>query len=349
VKRLFFLLLPVLGFLSCESTDQGRDLEISMPVSITEIKPGSIEEFISTTASINATQNVILNSEVEGIYRLAKNPSTLRAYSPGDHVPAGATIIYLDNPEFENNVGIESQKLNLDISNREFEKQQSLYEKGGVTIRELKNSEKAYIDAKYAYENAMIQLNKLKITAPFKGTIIDLPYYTPGTKVNANQPMVQLMDYSNLYAEVNFPSKELNRILVDQKIRVMHHSATNDTLQGYIAQVSPALDPETRSFKATIHINNSEHVLRPGMFVRVETIVARHDSIIVIPKEIILSKRRGKTVFVVDKGAAFERIISIGLENEFEVEVTEGLKIGDKLVTKGFETLRNSSRVKIVR
>ena len=85
------------------------------------------------------------------------------------------------------------------------------------------------------------------------------------------------------------------------------------------------------------------------MFVKVETIVARHDSVIVIPKEIILSKRRGKTVFVIDKGAAFERVIGIGLENEYEVEVIEGLKEGDKLVIKGFETLRDRSRVKIVR
>jgi len=349
VKKTILSMILLLYVAACQDSDQGRELEISIPVSITEIKPASIEEFISTTASINATKNVVLNSEIEGVYRLATNPSTGKSYAPGDFVPAGRVIIHLDNPEFENNIGIESQKLNLDISKREFEKQESLYEKGGVTLRELKNSEKAYMDARYAYENATIQLKKLGITSPFQGTIIDLPYYTRGTKVNANQIMVQLMDYSKLYAEVNYPSKELNRIVVGQNIRLTHHSVTNDTLSGHVAQVSPALDPATRSFEAAIHINNPDHILRPGMFVKVETIVARHDSSIVIPKEIILSKRRGKTVFVVDKGAAFERIISIGLENEYEAEVIEGLKEGDQLVTKGFETLRNRSRVKIVR
>jgi len=328
VKKAFYLLIPILMLASCQDSNQGRDLEISIPVSISEIVPGSIEEFITSTASINATKNVILRSETEGIYRLAVNPSSSKPYAPGDFVQQGRTIIHLDNPEFENNIGIESQKLNLDISKREF---------------------RTYMDAQYAYENAFIQLKKLTIIAPFSGTIVDLPYYTKGTKVPVGQMMVQLMDYSKLYAEVNYPSKELNRIEVGQIIRITHHSITSDTLKGGLAQVSPALDPATRSFKATIHIANPDHILRPGMFVKIETIVARHDSIIVIPKEIILSKRRGKTVFVIDKGAAFDRVISIGLENEYEVEVIEGLKFGDQLVTKGFETLRDHSRVKIVR
>ena len=349
MKYLIILPISFLLLSGCQRDNQGGDLEISIPVSIAELKPASIEEFISGTASVNATKNVILRSENEGTYTLAVNRSTGKPYAPGDFVPKGTDIIHLDNPEFENNIGIESVKLNLDISKREFEKQQSLYEKGGVTLRELKNAEKSFIDARYAYQNSLLQLQKLKISAPFAGIIVDLPYYTAGTKVSANQLMVQMMDFSKLYAEVNYPSMELNRIKVGQQLRVMHHSLLRDTLNGEISQVSPALDPQTRSFKATILVNNPDNILRPGMFVKVETIVASHDSVIVIPKDIILSKRRGKTVFIVDKGAAFERTIGSGLENEFEVEVIEGLEFGEQLVVKGFETLRNRSKVKIVR
>jgi RND family efflux transporter MFP subunit len=258
-------------------------------------------------------------------------------------------MIIIDNPEHENNIKIESQKLNLDISKREFEKQQSLYEKGGITLRELRNSERTYIEARYTYDNALFQLQKLRITAPFDGIIIDLPYYTQNTKIPVNQKLVEIMNYEQLYAEVFFPAKELGRIQVDQDLRVTHYSLSKDTLGGKITQVSPALDPETRSFKAQILVENSAHLLRPGMFVKVETIVSRKDSAIVIPKDIILSKRRGKTVYVVEKGAAFRRIISTGIESENRVEVLEGLKEKERLVIKGFETLRNQSKVKIVK
>jgi membrane fusion protein (multidrug efflux system) len=348
VKKLTIFLAGCILLIACGQDDIGEDLDISIPVSIVEIKPGGIEEFVNTSGTVNAIKNVILRSEVEGIYRPAQNPRTGRVYTLGDQVTTGRTIIYLDNPEYENNIKIKSLKLNLDISRREFEKQKSLYDKGGVTLRELKNAERAFIDAQYAYDNAVIQLKKLKIIAPFDGIIIDMPYYTPGTKIDVNSLMVQLMDYTKLYADVYFPAKELNRVKTGQKIRATHYSIEEDTLWGSVTQVAPALDPQTRSFKSLITIDNPESLLRPGMYVKVETIVAQKDSVIVIPKNVILAKRQGKTVFVIDKGAAFERIITTGLENKEQVEVREGLAYGDRLVTKGFETLRNRSKIKIV-
>ncbi len=349
MKRIYLFVGLILSFWGCQESGSGDELEISMPVSVLEIKPGSIEEFITTTATVNASKNTVLYSEIEGKYRLQVNKQTGKYYSSGDQISKDEIIIILDNPEHENNIKIESQKLNLDISKREFDKQKSLYEKGGVTLRELKNSERSFIEAKYTYENALIQLQKMQISAPFSGIIIDLPYHTQNTKIPVNQVLLELMDYDQLYAEVFYPAKELGRIQVGQNLRVTHYSMSKDTLWGEITQVAPALNPDTRSFKAQILVANIQHLLRPGMFVKVETIVARKDSVIVIPKEIILSKRHGKTVYVVEKGAAFRRIVTTGIENAEQVEIMDGLKEKDRLVIKGFETLRNRSKVKIVR
>jgi RND family efflux transporter MFP subunit len=349
VKKIYLLLALLISFWSCDPSGSDDELEISMPVSVQEIKPSSIEEIISTTATVNAIKNTVIYSEVDGRYQLQRNPKSGKSYVPGDRISAGELVIVLDNPEHENNIKIQSQKLNLDISKREYEKQQSLYEKGGVTLRELKNSERTYIEAKYTYDNALYQLQKLRIRAPFSGTIIDLPYHTPNTRIPVNQVLMELMDYDQLYAEVFYPAKELGRIQVGQKLRVTHYSLSKDTLSGEVTQVAPALNPDTRSFKAQILVDNMQHLIRPGMFVKVETIISKKDSVIVIPKEIILSKRRGKTVYVVDKGAAFRRIVTTGIENDEQVEIMEGLKEKDRLVIKGFETLRNRSKVKIVR
>ncbi len=349
MRSRIILLISFLFLISCGNPDTGSDIEISVPVSVEEIKVKPIEEYLTTTGTVNAIKDVMLKSETSGFYRLATNTKTKRSFALGDFVQKDQVIIYLDNPELENNTKIESQKLNLEISKQEFEKQQSLYEKGGVTFRELKNSEKMYMDAKYTYDNALIQLSKLKVTAPFDGVVVDLPYYTPGIKVEANFIMAEIMDYRKLYMEVNLPGKELDRIEVNQPVRVMNYTLPDDTLEGKITQVSPALNPETRSFKASLDIDNPEWLLRPGMFVKADIVVDSKDSVIVIPKDIILSKRRGKTVYIVERGAAQERAISTGLENPEFVEVTEGLKKNERLVVKGFETLRHRSKVKIIR
>lgn len=338
----------ILLVFACNNSQENLDTQIAVPVSVQDVSLKPIEEFVTTTGTVKAIQEVALKAETDGFYRLGKN-SQGKFYALGDYVKKGDVIIYLDNPELENDIKIESQKLNLDISKREFEKQKSLYDKGGVTLRELKNAEKAFIDAKYNYDNAIIQLAKTKIVAPFDGFIVDLPHYTPGTKVSLNALMVQIMNYKKLYTEINLPGKELGRIKIDQPVRIMNYTLPKDTLWGKITQASPAIDADTRSFKATVEVDNHALLLRPGMFVKAEVVVAKKDSAIVIPKDVILASGHGKRVFVVVKGSADERRISTGIENPKEVEVTEGLKVDERLIVKGFETLQNRSKVKVVR
>ena len=256
VKRRHFLLIFGLFFIGCGGQDTNVATDISIPVSVEEIKPKPIEEFITTTGTVNAAKEATLNSETAGYYHLLRNKATGKPFALGDFVKKGREIIHLDNPELETNIKIESQKLNLDISKREYEKQQSLYKKGGVTLRELINSEKAYKDAQYNYDYSLLQLAKLKIVVPFDGVIVELPYYTPGVRINTNMPMAKIMNYSELYLEANLPGKDLGKMKTGQPVRIMNYSLTNDTLNGFITQVSPAINPDTRSFQASIQIIN---------------------------------------------------------------------------------------------
>ncbi|MEA2062628.1 MAG: efflux RND transporter periplasmic adaptor subunit, partial [Gemmatimonadota bacterium] len=339
----------LLLFAACTSPDTGLDTAVEIPVSVEDVALKPIEEYEVTTGTVMATKDDFLKSEAAGFYRLGINPRTSRAFALGDFVGKDQVIIYLDNPEQENTIKIESHKLNLDNTRREFEKQESIYKKGGVTLRELKNAERTYIDAKYSYENALIQLSKLEVAAPFDGVIVDLPYYTRGVKVPVNTDIVHLMDYSALTMEINLPGKQLGRVEVGQAVRVMNYTLPDKTLGATVAQVSPAIDPDTRTFKARVDIDNPDLLLRPGMFVKAEIVTARADSAVVISKDVILTRRDRKTVFVVERGFAREHRITTGLENPDEIEITEGLEVKERLVVKGFETLRNRSKVKIVR
>jgi len=348
VKTRLCMPLAVLVLTACGNPDTQVSTNIASPVSVEDIQPKMIEEYITATGTVSATAEVLLKAESSGYYRLAINPQTSRLFVMGDRVKKGTIIVYIDNPEQENTIRIKSQELTLDISKREYEKQKSLYEKGGVTLHELKNAEKALIDAQYSYDNAMIQLSKLRITAPFDGVIIDLPYYTPGNKIDSGAEMVHLMNYEKLTMETQLPGRHLGRVIPRQPVRVTNYTLPDKIFNGSITQVSPALDPETRSFKATIAVDNPDLLLRPGMFVKSEVVVSQADSTIVIPKNIILTRRNNKIVFVVERGTSVERTIETGLENPDEVQITKGLEIGERLVVGGYETLRNRSAVKII-
>ena len=343
-------LLALIGATTaCNNRPANTTTELAVPVSVSEIKPKSIEKTINTTGTLNATKKTSLSTETSGKYKLMINPRTHRPFALGDIVENGQVIIQLEDAEFENGIGFDSKKLNLEITEQTMKKQQSLFEKGGVTQLDYRNSEVNYTNAKYSFENAKLQLAKLKVRAPFKGVITDLPAFTNGTQVNSGAAVASLMDYSVMTLEVNLPEKYINEVAIDQLVRIMNYTLPNDTLPGNIKELSPAISTETRTFKGVVQVSNPELKLRPGMFAKADIVLARKDSVIVIPKELIISSQRGKSVFVVDNGTANEKRISIGYENQHEVEITSGLQRNDRLVIKGFETLKNRSKVKIIK
>lgn len=340
------LLLP--AFLSCNRQAETIQTDLSIPVSVMDVKTGNIETFINTTGTVMASHETTLLSEMAGKYYLAVNPATGSTYKLGDQVKKGIVIISIEDDEYENNIAIEARKLNLEISEQEFKKQETLYEMGGVTLRELRNSEISFINSKYDYENAMIRLARMKIIAPFDGVIVDLPYYTSGTRITAGTAMVTLMAYRNMYMEINLPEKNLQEISTGQHVYITSYVFPNDTLTGVVAQISPAISRETRTFKCKLDISNPNLLLRPGMFVKADIVILQKSDVILVPKEYILSDARGKRVFVIQQQTARERRITTGLENQEMAEVTTGLEVNQKLVIKGFETLRDRAKVNVI-
>ncbi len=334
---------------SCNPPDMEVNTTIEVPVGVIEVTTSSIEEFVSTTGSVYPLKEVSLNSEMTGEYSLQINPATGRPYALGDRVKAGASVIKLEDDEYVNNLRIKSKEVDLEISRLEHEKQQSLYEKGGATLRDLKNAEITLLNTQYDIESNQINLAKMSIKAPFAGVIADLPFFTNGTRVASNTLMVQIIDYRNLYMEANLPEKYFNNIERGYKVYVTSYTSTEDTLTGRITQISPSIDPETRTFKCFVEVENSDGILLPGMFVKADLVVNSSENTLVIPRDIIVSRNRNQIVYVVDKGVASERVITTGLENENSIEVKMGLLEGESIVTTGFETLRNQSRVRILR
>ncbi len=343
------MLLLALGLAACNNQTQNTETEVAIPVSVTDLRLSSIEQTTSTTGTVKATKDVSLSTEMSGRYRMLNNSRTGKPFMLGDRVESGQVIIELEDEEYENNIGIEAKELSLKMAEQDYKKQKSLFDKGGVTLSELSNAEVAAVNARDNYEKAKIQLGYMKVRAPFTGIITALPYFTNGTKVASGTAVVSMMSYEKLLLEVNLPEKQINQVVKNLPVRVMNYTLPEDTLSGIVQELSPAISTETRTFVAKLSIDNDKLLLRPGMFVQAEIILAKKDSVIVIPKDVVISNQRGKSVFTVQQGTAEQKQVTFGYENKDQVEITSGLKANDRLVIKGFETLRNRSKVKIIK
>ena len=350
MKRNFLLAAVVLlAIAGCRNQEQSLTADVEIPVSVEDIRLKSIEEFINTTGTAFPRGEIELKSKIAANYFLEKNPRTGKYWQMGDKVKTGDQIARLEDREYILSVKMETNQLNLELAESELKKQESLYEKGGVTLKELKTSSIEYENAKTNVENAKLQMAKTTIVAPIDGVIVDLPYYTQGVQLESGPSIVKIMDFQTMYMDVQLPEKYISVIKPNQKVRLTNYTIPEDTIIGRVTQLSPAIDADTRTFKGSIEITNSDYLLRPGMFVKADIVTNHKDSVIVIPKSIILSRQRGKTVFIVDRGVAMDRIIDTGLENLTDVEVTRGLMKNDRVVVSGYETLSSRSKVKIVK
>ena len=345
---LFIPLVIVFLLSGCENEESRIDTEIKIPVSVEGIKNQSIARYIETTGTVYSSMEGTIRSEITGKYRLQTNPATGKRFALGDYVKEGQLIVAIEDREFENNLQAESKKLNLQNSKNTLDKQKSLYDKGGVTLTELNAASIDYVNAKDAYEGTQIQKEKLYVRAPFNGIIVELPYHTQGVRLDQGQDLFKLMQYNRLLLDIKLPEKNLNEVNKGQQVEVTNYNLPDDTLGGMISQISPVIDPETRTFQSVLEITNNDLKLRPGMFVKVAILSEKRENTIVIPKETIISRQNSKVVFIVENGIAIEKVITTGLENQNVIEVLSGLKVNDRLVISGYETLRNKSKVSVI-
>ena len=348
VKIAGFVSLGCLLF-SCNNNRGNSTSETTTPVWVEDVQFRDIEEYITTTGTAKASKTVEISSESEGDYYLQTNPRTGHPYRLGDIVEKGDIIIRLENKEYENNVQLESKKLQIEITEKEWEGQKVLFEKGGATEKDVNNAKDSYINAKLNLENAYITLEKMNIRAPFRGVIVNLPYYTPGVETASGNVMVGIMDYSKMYIETQFPENAMEKLAVGQNVHITNYNIKEDTLQGKLTQLSPAINEDTRTFSGYIEISNPELKLRPGMFAKADVVTVRKDSVLAIPKDIIKNRRHGQLVYTVNRNSAEEIAIQTGISDDEYIEVEKGLKPGDKIVTRGYEWLRNRSKVKVMK
>ena len=345
------LTLTVLTVLmaGCRQENSMNRTEIPTPVTVSDITYGSVSRIFSTNSTALSNAEAELSTEMAGKYMLQKNPATGKPYKLGDKVRKGALIVRIEDKSYENGISIETKRLNLELAEQEQVKTKSLYDKGGATLTEVKNSEVKIMNSRLDYENAQMNLEKMNIRAPFDGVIVNLPHFSAEAKLNSGTSVVTIMDYSSMLLEINLPESAINEVKVGQKAYITHYTLPKDTIIGEITELSPAISSETRTFKGKLVIDNKDLLIRPGMFVKADIVTESHSSTIVIPKNIVRNERNRRVVFVVDQGIARAKNIRLGLEDKNTVEVLGGLEKNDQLVIRGFETLRDGSRVKIQR
>ena len=122
----------------------------------------------------------------------------------------------------------------------------------------------------------------------------------------------------------------------------------NDSIfAGHVYAIEPKIDPVTRNVSLRAVCPNPKGMLIPGAFAKVDIILDNLKDAMVIPSEAIIPVMNGEKIYVCRDGKARSQIILTGIRTEREVQVTEGIKPGDTVITTGILQLREDAGVNI--
>jgi len=184
------------------------------------------------------------------------------------------------------------------------------------------------------------------ITAPISG-IVTSKQIDPGEMCQAGATLLTISNTNNVDVVINVPEDVINNLKVGQDALVSVDAINNgNNLNGKISEISPS-SQLNGIFQVKISLDNKNNLLKSGMFAKVSIVTEIKRNVITIPKDAIMIKKYGNTVYVVNNGKAEERLVKLGISNDNEVEVVSGIKAGDTIIVSGQNMITEGTKVKI--
>ncbi|MGB9742356.1 MAG: efflux RND transporter periplasmic adaptor subunit [candidate division WOR-3 bacterium] len=185
------------------------------------------------------------------------------------------------------------------------------------------------------------------VRSPITGVVGKI-YVEPGQMVTPAMPFAAIARYSERIKMKAFVSDaDLPYVRRNARAEVSFSAIPETTFTGTVTQVSPIIDPQSRSATVEITIPNPKSRLIPGMAGMARLTVEQKDNCLAIPLNALFTTDESRVV-VVENGIARFRNITIGIRGDEWVEVTSGLNPGDQVVTTGKERVSDGQQVTVV-
>jgi HlyD family secretion protein len=249
-------------------------------------------------------------------------------------------------------------KETLDAAQKLYDARQNLFKQGAVSAKDVDDANVALIQAKNAYDMSQKQLdlkiaegqltaakaktaetdaavNYSKIVSPIDGVVTDRPVY-PGEMPANSGPIITVMNLSQIVARAHIDQQEAAQLKVGNAATISVPGQPG-ALKGKVSLVSPALDPNSTTVEVWVQAANPGERMRPGANVQVQIVAQAVPHAIVIPAEAVLTGSDGATsVIILDTdNKPHKKKVKVGIRDAGEVQVTEGLQGGERVVTVG--------------
>ncbi|MEX0988537.1 MAG: efflux RND transporter periplasmic adaptor subunit [Bacteroidales bacterium] len=300
------------------------------------IKPTRMNELIYTTGSLIPDEQVELafetSGKVVGIY-----------FKEGTRVKKGQLLAKInDRP-------LQAQLLKLQAQRklteeREF-RQRQLLDRDAISRESYDQvaTELQSLEADIQLIEARISETELR--APFDG-VVGLRMISEGAFATTQTKIISLVKISPLKIEFSVPERYAGEISPGFPISFEVDGITK-TFTAKVYAVDPKVDEKTRTIVARAMYPNSKEELKPGRYASIRVLLSEIENTIAIPTQAVIPEMGGEKVFIIKNGKASEVRIQTGLRTESHIQIKEGLRFGDTLLTTAILQLRHNIPVQL--
>lgn len=297
-------------------------------------KMHTILEFIGTAVSNESVD--ITSSITQKITKISFSDCTL--------VKQGDVLVQL-NVDKQKAI-LKQAEINLQEQQRELNRLSGLKDKKIIAAKEYDIQNTKLLDAQARIEEIKEEINEGTIVAPFDG-MLGIRRISVGSLLTPGTVITTLDSIKKIKVDFSVPEKYFSLINKHCKITATSIAISGRKFCGTVDAVSPRISPVSRSFSVRGIINNDEYLLRPGMMLNV-TIEMQDRDAILVPESAVFSIGEKHHVFLLVEGDKVKQTpVEIGLRQNGCVEITNGLKANETIITEGVVKLSDGDKVSI--
>ncbi len=192
------------------------------------------------------------------------------------------------------------------------------------------------------------QLRDTEIRAPFDG-FVQKRLVNLGELVKAQMPVMAVVRLDPLKVTAEIPEKMAPWINTGQAVDLKVDAYQDRQFTGKVTRISPAVNTATRAFPFEALVPNADAVLKPGTFARVHIESGKVDTIVTVPYAALQYRYGVNRVFVVNDGKLALRELAVGERMGDRIEVTSGVKAGERIAVTDVDTLNDGNAVTVTK
>jgi membrane fusion protein, multidrug efflux system len=293
-----------------------------------EARRQPVSETLSLVGTVTANETVEIRSEIDGTVQDIK-------FDEGRPVEKGQLLIQLDPTKLA--AALAETEAQFKLTQANFERMKTLQKDNVMAQQEYDEAASAYEVNRATLDRSRRELQDTQVRAPFAG-VTGSRLVSPGQVISKDAKLSSLVAIDPVKIEVNVPERFLGQMQLGQTIEVKVAAYPDETFKGEVYFIAPEVDTETRTVLVKARIPNSDFRLKPGMFASLDLTLKVRSDAVVIPEAALIPNGDAVAVFIVDdKSTAQMRMVKTGLRMEGQVEITDGLKGGERVIVEGYQ------------